>query len=106
VVDTFHVWWDPELPELIARAGEEGRLASYQVCDFNLPIAADALLSRGMMGDGVIDFPTITGWVAATGYDGPVEVEIFNAEIWAADADEVVATMKQRYLELVRPALG
>ena len=106
VVDTFHVWWDPKLPEQIERAGREGRLASYQICDFNLPIATDALLSRGMMGDGVIDFPTITRWVAAAGYDGPVEVEIFNADIWAADADEVLATMKQRWSDLVLPHLG
>ena len=92
-------------PEQIARAGREGRIASYQVCDFNLPIAADALLSRGMMGDGVIDFASIGRCVAAAGYTGPVEVEIFNADIWAADADEVLATMKQRWLDLVRPAL-
>lgn len=68
-------------------------MTSYQVCDFNLPIAADPLLSRGMMGDGVINFPAITRMVTAAGYDGPVEVEIFNADIWAAPADEVVATM-------------
>ncbi len=106
VVDTFHVWWDPKLAQQIERAGREGRLASYQVCDFNLPIAADALLSRGMMGDGVIDFASITRWVAEAGYDGPVEVEIFNADIWAADADAVLATMKQRWSELVAPFLG
>ena len=47
-------------PTQIARAGRENRLAAYQVCDWNLPIAADALLSRGMMGDGVIDFAAIT----------------------------------------------
>ena len=96
-VDTFHVWWDPALREQIARAGREGRLASYQVCDFNLPIAADALLSRGMMGDGVIDFATITGWVRDAGYTGLIEVEIFNQEIWDADGDETLATMTQRY---------
>ena len=50
---------DPKLGDQIARAGREGRLACYQVCDVNLPIAADALLSRGMMGDGVIDFDSI-----------------------------------------------
>ena len=105
VVDTFHVWWDPELPEQIARAGEEDRLASYQVCDFNLPIAADALLSRGMMGDGVVDFESIGRWVTAAGYAGPVEVEIFNAEIWASDPDEVLATMKERWTKLVLPSL-
>ncbi|HSU36883.1 MAG TPA: sugar phosphate isomerase/epimerase family protein [Propionibacteriaceae bacterium] len=106
VIDTFHVWWDPDLADQVARAGREGRIASYQVCDFNLPIAADPLLSRGMMGDGVIDFPSISRYVAATGYSGPVEVEIFNAEIWAADADEILTTMKQRWLDLVWPALA
>jgi sugar phosphate isomerase/epimerase len=106
VVDTFHVWWDPALAEQVARAGREGRLASYQVCDFNLPIAADPLLSRGMMGDGVIDFAAVTRMVAATGYDGPVEVEIFNADLWAAPADEVVATMCERWRSLVLPWLG
>lgn len=105
VVDTFHVWWDPELQSQIARAGRERRIASYQVCDFNLPIAADALLSRGYMGDGVIDFATIGSWVAEAGYDGPVEVEIFNAEIWASDAAEVVATVKERFATLVAPTL-
>ncbi|MDP5228180.1 MULTISPECIES: sugar phosphate isomerase/epimerase family protein [Arthrobacter] len=102
-VDTFHVWWDPELKVQIERAGREGRIASYQVCDFNLPIAADALLSRGMMGDGVIDFATITAWIRDAGFTGDIEVEIFNQEIWDADGDEVIATMKERYAELVLP---
>lgn len=105
VVDTFHVWWDPSLEASIQRAGSEGRIASYQVCDFNLPIAADPLLSRGFMGDGYVDFETITRWVAATGYDGPVEVEIFNQEIWDSPAAEVVETVQKRYAELVLPYL-
>jgi sugar phosphate isomerase/epimerase len=105
VVDTFHVWWDPGLEAQIARAGAEGRLAGYQVSDWNLPIASDALLSRGMMGDGHIDFGTIGRWVAAAGYTGDVEVEIFNADIWAADGAEVIATMIDRYVDLVLPGL-
>ncbi|MFI7582092.1 TIM barrel protein [Kocuria kalidii] len=105
VVDTFHVWWDPGLESQIARAGAEGRLAAYQVCDFNLPIAADALLSRGMMGDGVIDFATIGRWVAAAGYTGPVEVEIFNQEIFDQDPDVTLAVMKERWESVVLPSL-
>ncbi|ALE05898.1 xylose isomerase [Arthrobacter sp. ERGS1:01] len=105
VVDTFHVWWDPDLEAQIARAGAEGRLASYQVCDFNLPIAADALLSRGFMGDGVIDFATIGRWVADAGYDGVVEVEIFNEDIWAQPFADVIDTVKERYAKLVAPQL-
>ncbi|RAX17782.1 sugar phosphate isomerase/epimerase [Pseudarthrobacter sp. AG30] len=102
-VDTFHVWWDPELKAQIARAGRENRLASYQVCDFNMPIAADPLLSRGYMGDGVVDFATIGTWVRDAGYTGDIEVEIFNQEIWDTDGNAVLATVKERYKELVLP---
>ncbi|MFI6292191.1 sugar phosphate isomerase/epimerase family protein [Nonomuraea sp. NPDC050790] len=99
VVDTFHVWWDPQVFEQIARAG--ARIASYQVCDYLHPLPADVLLGRGMMGDGVIDFPPITRAVLDAGYTGDVEVEIFNADVWAADPDEVLASMKRRYAEVV-----
>ncbi len=103
VVDTFHVWWDPELKAQIERAGRENRIASYQVCDFNMPIAADPLLSRGYMGDGVVDFATIGTWVHDAGYTGDIEVEIFNQEIWDTDGNTVLATVKERYAELVLP---
>ncbi|HIZ36049.1 MAG TPA: sugar phosphate isomerase/epimerase [Candidatus Ruania gallistercoris] len=105
VVDTYHVWWDPKLRELVHRATAEGRLAGYQVCDWNLPLAESALLSRGFMGDGYVDFAAITSWVAETGYTGDVEVEIFNQEIWDAPGDQTVRTMAERYLELVQPYL-
>ena len=99
VVDTFHVWWDPDIDRQIARAGD--RIASFQVCDWLTPLPADVLLGRGMMGDGHIDFAPLRAAVDATGYDGDIEVEIFNADIWAADGDEVLATMVQRYLDCV-----
>ena len=102
-VDSFHVWWDPELKAQIERAGRDSRIASYQVCDFTMPIAADPLLSRGYMGDGVIDFGTIGTWVRDAGYTGDIEVEIFNQEIWDTDGDSVLETIKARYAELVLP---
>jgi sugar phosphate isomerase/epimerase len=105
VVDTFHVWWDPDLRAQLARAGAEGRLAAYQVSDWMVPIAADALLSRGMMGDGHVDFATIGRWVTEAGYAGDVEVEIFNEAIWAADGEQVIAHLIDRYLHVVLPGL-
>ncbi|MGW5673101.1 sugar phosphate isomerase/epimerase family protein [Micromonospora sp. NPDC003776] len=99
VVDTFHIWWDPDVWRQIARAGD--RIASFQVCDFLTPLPADVLLGRGMMGDGHIDFPPFRRAVEQAGYTGDTEVEIFNAEVWATDPDEVLATMKDRYLQLV-----
>lgn len=103
VVDTFHLWWEPGVQQQIARAGE--RIASYQISDWITPLPPDALLSRGMVGDGHIDFAEFTRWVAQTGYTGDVEVEIFNADVWASPGDQVVATMSERYLERVQPWL-
>ncbi len=99
------MWWDPDLAHQIARAGAERRLACYQVADWNLPLAADALLSRGMMGDGHIDFAGIGRWMTYAGYTGDVEVEIFNEDIWASDGTAVIARMVDRYLNLVLPGL-
>jgi sugar phosphate isomerase/epimerase len=95
VVDTYHVWWDAALFADIARAGE--RIVSYQVCDWVLPLPADVLLGRGHVGDGCIDFPPISAAVAAAGYVGAVEVEIFNEAVWNAPPDETAATVRQRF---------
>lgn len=105
VVDTFHVWWDPDLAAGIAAAGAQGRISSFQICDWLVPMAADPLVSRGMMGDGVIDFGAIAALVSAAGYDGDIEVEIFNEQVWATDGHTVLTTMKNRYRDLVLPGL-
>jgi sugar phosphate isomerase/epimerase len=103
VVDTFHVWWEPGVLAQIARAGR--RIVGYQVCDWITPLPADSLLSRGMVGDGHIDFCSLTRAVAAAGYRGDVEVEIFNADVWAAPGPAVLATLARRYVEFVQPHL-
>jgi sugar phosphate isomerase/epimerase len=95
VVDTYHVWWDARLLAELARAAE--RIVSYQVCDWVLPLPADALLGRGHLGDGVIDFGPVTAAVAAAGYRGYVEVEIFNADVWAAPPDQTAAVVRERF---------
>ena len=60
-VDAYHVWWDPDLPRQIARAGT--RIVAYHVCDWLVP-TKDMLLDRGMPGDGVIDLRegVLEGW--------------------------------------------
>jgi len=99
VVDTYHVWWDARLLDEIARAGP--RIVSYQVGDWVLPLPADALLGRGHLGDGVIDFGPISASVTAAGYGGYVEVEIFNAGIWDAPADQTAATVRERFADVL-----
>lgn len=105
VVDCYHVWWDPKLEQMIARAGREGRLASYQVCDWILPLAPETLLSRGHVGDGYVDFAAITKWVLAAGYTGDIEVEVFNRAIWETPGAQTVQTMIERHTRFIEPYL-
>jgi sugar phosphate isomerase/epimerase len=93
VVDTFHVWWDPDVLQQIARA--QGHIASYQVCDWATPLPADVLLARHYPGVGSIDFAPLTRAVLEAGYTGDIEVEIFNQEIW----DEQPHTVVRRTIE-------
>ncbi len=94
-VDTYAVWWDPELEAGIARAGK--RICAFHVSDW-LVDTQDLRLDRGMMGDGVIDIPGIRGMVEAAGYAGYREVEIFSARNWwKRDGDEVLRVVKERY---------
>ena len=93
-VDTYAVWWDPEVEAQIARAGR--RIISFHVSDW-LADTQDLRLDRGMMGDGVIDIPALRGAVEATGYDRHIEVEIFSdRNWWRRPADEVLGVIKER----------
>jgi sugar phosphate isomerase/epimerase len=98
VVDAYHVWWDAELATDIGRAA--GRIVSYQLSDWILPLPADTLLGRGHVGDGCIDFGPMSAQVQAAGYSGYTEVEIFNEQIWATSPDETAATVRQRFAAL------
>lgn len=104
-VDTFHLWWDPELETQLARAGRESRIASYQVCDWRTPLEADVLLSRHYPGEGIIDFGAFTRAVLDAGYTGQIEVEIFNEEVWAAPPHEVVRRTVSSFAEAISPHL-
>lgn len=106
VVDTFHIWWDPQVLDQIARAGSTGRISSYQACDWATPLAADVLLSRHYPGDGVIDFSSLTRAVEVAGYTGDIEVELFNQDIWDAPYQDVVDRTVRSFATAVVPHLG
>ncbi|MEW2176828.1 sugar phosphate isomerase/epimerase family protein [Streptomyces sp. NPDC005406] len=99
VVDTYHLWWDDRAPAQIARAGAAGRIHSFQLADWITPLPAGVLLGRGQLGDGSVDFRAFRTAVEATGFDGPIEVEIFNEDLWARDGAEVLAEVAARYGE-------
>lgn len=98
VIDAYHVWWDPALEEQIAAA--KGHILGFHVCDWLVP-TPDMLNGRGMMGDGVIDLRRLREHVERAGYDGPIEVEIFNEALWCLPGEQVLRLMSERYLECV-----
>jgi sugar phosphate isomerase/epimerase len=95
IVDMYHVWWDPVLYPQIARAA--GHIVGFQISDWRIP-NADPLMSRGMMGDGIIEIHRIRTAVDHAGYTGPIEVEIFNRRIWEMQGIDVLRLVKSRYL--------
>jgi sugar phosphate isomerase/epimerase len=98
VIDVYHVWWDPDLYAEIERAS--GHVFGFHVNDWIVPVP-DILNGRGMMGDGVIEIKRLCQAVTAAGYRGPIEVEIFNDELWQLDGHELLRLVKERFLTYV-----
>lgn len=95
VVDAYHVWWEEGVHARIEAAADA--VLAFHVDDWIVPLP-DPLLGRGMMGDGVIDLRALRRSVDRAGYQGPIEVEIFNQALWDAPPDDVLATLRERYL--------
>lgn len=98
-VDTYHIWWDDTAPAQIARAGAGGRIHTFQLADWTTPLPEGVLNGRGQIGDGAIDMREWKGYVEAAGYDGAIEVELFNDALWARDGREVLAETAARFVE-------
>lgn len=96
-LDTYHVFWDPDLAALIERAAE--RIACYQVSDWVVPIEG-GLSSRGLPDEGHIDLRGIGGLVEAAGYTGPVEVEVLSDALWAMPPDRAFEAVVASYASL------
>jgi sugar phosphate isomerase/epimerase len=99
VVDVYHVWWDPEILEQIARAGER-RIHAFHVSDWLVP-TRDLFADRGMMGDGVIDIPRLRAAVEGVGRELPCEVEVISETWWSRPMDEVLSTIVERHRTVV-----
>jgi sugar phosphate isomerase/epimerase len=101
VIDTYHLWWDPDAWSGITRAGAEGRLAIFQVADWVTPLPEGVLTGRGMLGDGCVELRRFREAVDAAGYRGPIEVEIFNETLWAMPGPEALDLTLSRFGEHV-----
>jgi sugar phosphate isomerase/epimerase len=90
-LDSYHLWWDPDLPTGIRRAGR--RIAAVQLADWT-PLAGDVLRARGVPGEGVIPFPSFLRQARQAGYQGPVEIEVLSDRFCAQPALEAARTLR------------
>ncbi|MEQ9261394.1 MAG: sugar phosphate isomerase/epimerase family protein [Roseovarius sp.] len=99
VPDIYHCWWDPEfLPALAAT--HPRRIATFHLCDW----LADTrnFQDRGMVGDGVADIDGALATLAATGYDGDFELELFSSlDWWQRPAEDTVRIAMERCAPLI-----
>lgn len=99
VVDVFHLWFDAAVYQEIERAGRQ--ILGFHVSDWQVPLP-DILLSRAMIGDGVIELKKLRSAIEKAGYKGCIEVEIFNQKIWDADGDETLTLICERFKNVLR----
>jgi sugar phosphate isomerase/epimerase len=102
VVDTYHLWWDDRVWAAIARAGREERIACFQLADWVTPLPAGVLLGRGLPGTGRIELRRFVDAVDATGYAGPIEVEVFSEQLWSQPGPDILAATIDAYREVIR----
>ena len=99
-LDTYHVWWDERVLELIPEAGQ--RIASFQLADWVVPLPEDVLVGRGLPGTGHVDFAPLIEAVLATGYSRPIEVEVFDADLWSRPGEDVLRDTIAAYRAVTR----
>ena len=87
--DVYHTWWDPDLHDQISIAGKNGDLTAFHICDWKSP-TTDFLNDRGIPGEGCIPIKEISDTVAATGFTGLTEVEVFSDHHWSRPQEDVL----------------
>ena len=102
-VDTYHVWWDDLIWSLIEAAGAADRIACFQAADWITPLPEGVLLGRALPGAGCIPIRRFAAAVTAAGYSGPIEIEVFNADLWTRPGPDILRDTIQSYLDHVAP---
>ena len=84
LLDTYHVWDDPTVLSWIAENPD--RIAGVHVCDWPSRDRTDRVLP----GDGISQTGVIIAALAAAGWDGALDVEIFSTPelFWGLPVDE------------------
>jgi sugar phosphate isomerase/epimerase len=86
--DFFHVWWDPDLEDLLR--GEQA-VGLLQICD----VASDpqtGVARRVPLGEGFLDWQRVLTAARRQFPDAPVELELFADQLPGRPLDELLAS--------------
>jgi sugar phosphate isomerase/epimerase len=99
--DTAHVWWEPDLAELLAVGAP--RFAVFQVADlaFSGPV-----VERLVPGDGEVPLAPILTAAAAAGFEGPFEIEILGQAVEDEGYEEAIRRSYQHIQGILGPGSG
>lgn len=96
-MDSFHLWWEPDLEQTWTSVAD--RVLGVQVGDWVTPLEvgrADGIVQRGVPGDGHLDLAGFVALARRLGWDGPVEVELFNDRLDERDPGESLDLLVER----------
>jgi sugar phosphate isomerase/epimerase len=99
LLDTYHVWWEPDLPAQLRRAAD--RVFILQVSDWSPAMVAENPRHRAMLGEGCIDFELFLRNLPA--FDGWFDNETINAP---RNEQLPLATLLQRVATTSAQVLG
>ena len=101
--DAFHLWWDPRLAVETARAAD--RIHTVQVADW-IGVPDGVMQSRGMPGEGCIDFGDLLALTQGAGYQGFVEIEVFSRRWREAGTAATIEAVRRSLRDVLgfRPA--
>lgn len=95
-MDSFHLWWEPDLAQTWASVAD--RVLGVQVGDWATPVTVGeaGIVQRGVPGDGHVDLAGFVALARRLGWDGPVEVELFNDHLASRDLDDALDLLVER----------
>jgi sugar phosphate isomerase/epimerase len=102
VADVFHMMrGGGSVDDLLSVSGE--RMAIFHMNDLPAvpPPTEQTDHDRVMVGEGIADLPRVIANLRTVGYRGPLSLELFNKELWAAEPLEVVRRGLDRVRALV-----
>jgi sugar phosphate isomerase/epimerase len=95
LLDTWHVWDDPALFELIERQGR--RIASVQFSDTRRETRYEH--DREVPGRGIADLDAMFTALDRAGYRGWYDLELFSFEHWGGDVEQIIVETLQWFDE-------